>query len=605
MSINTDKKRLSQVQTLQDMQRDMKGNEMITVYQEPTEEYSKHYIYCALIPSAHIKKSLSVSTWDMEFSQDIPSGMISNKGGREVREYLRYGVDNGVEPLIIGRSFHRVRDDYREISEEFRLFHNLYHERKTDQYIKISEDGNEEETVAVVKSNYIQIRLKEIRQFLAIKEMHLAIQFIFSELSTYSLEELGFTESDNDRQRPDKLMRWMQRYGDLDGINNCRAFSRLVGKRIVEPLPKTKSGFWPFAEVSEQEYASFIIDVNESGDEIIYTSNPDELKTPADPGNIRGVDEEAPSYLTPVHFHKKVLDKYYHEPSKYTVEDSLLRCGSLWSMYIDNHHDDIVCAWLGDLGRDLPYSEQEHWCLYNIPPIGGVSKTYFARQIESQFANSDRPEHVFKRRYDDLQKVSQTHLGWQWLLPLHQADAHHLQSLRIPATDEQQDFDGMVLSLVKILIDSLNEKSLRKLIAVEKQEEFKNKSGLALLGAALHLNDLEGADVHIAFLRKLQNLRSSGSAHRKGKGYSKIAEYFDIENQSLRHVFANILNSASDTLDYFIVLVNSGRIREIIKRNEIKAAYAILDEMVGSVDSGATDASVNHDEVIYELQSKK
>ena len=37
----------------------------------------------------------------------------------------------------------------------------------------------------VVKSNYIQIRLKEIRQFLAIKEMHLAIQFIFSELSMH------------------------------------------------------------------------------------------------------------------------------------------------------------------------------------------------------------------------------------------------------------------------------------------------------------------------------------------------------------------------------------------------------------------------------------
>ena len=61
----------------------------------------------------------------------------------------------------------------------------------------------------------------------------------------------------------------------LSGITNYRAFSRLVGKRIVEPLPKTKSDFWPFAEVSEQEYASFIIDVNENGDEIIYTSNPD------------------------------------------------------------------------------------------------------------------------------------------------------------------------------------------------------------------------------------------------------------------------------------------------------------------------------------------
>ena len=72
------------------------------------------------------------------------------------------------------------------------------------------------------------------------------------------------------------------------------------------------------------------------------------------------------------------------------------------------------------------------------------------------------PEHIFKQRYDDLQKASQRQLGWQWLLPLHTADAHHLKSLRIPTTDEQRDFEAMVLSLTKILIDSLSEKSLMK-----------------------------------------------------------------------------------------------------------------------------------------------
>ena len=601
MSIDADKRRLAQVQTLQNMQRALKWSEMLTVYQACTEEYSKHYIYCALIPSPHIKEALSVSTWDMEFSQGMPSGMISNKGGREVREYLRYGVDNGVEPLIIDRSFHRLRDDYREISEEFRLFHDLYHDRKTDQYIKIDEDGNEE-VVAVVEPNSVHIRLKEIRQFLAIKDMHLTIQFIFSESSTRSLEELGLTAGDEDGQ--DGMMCWMQRYGDLDGIGNHKAFSRLVGKRFVEPLPKAKSGFWPFAEVSEQEYTSFIIDVNEDGDEITYTSNPDELKTPADPENIRGVDEDAPDYLTPVHFHKKVLDKYYHEPSKYTVEDSLLRCGSLWCMYIDNHHADIVCAWLGDLGRDLPYSEQKHWYQYNIPPTSGVSKTFFTRQLSAQFTNSNRPEHIFKQCYHDLQKASQTYLGWQWLLPLRTADAYHLQSLRIPATDEQRDFDGLVLSLAKILIDSLNEESLKKLIPCGKRKENKDKHGIPLLETALRMNGLGGADAHIAFLRKLQNLRSSGSAHRKGQNYLKIAEHFDVENQSLRHVFANILNSASDTLDYFIVLVNSGRIRKIIERNNREAADAIFKEIIGMAESDRTDASVNHDETIYELQSK-
>ena len=90
----------------------------------------------------------------------------------------------------------------------------------------------------------------------------------------------------------------------------------------------------------------------------------------------------------------------------------------------------------------------------------------------------------------------------------------------------------------------------------------------------------------------------------KGQNYLKIVKHFNVENQSLLHVFANILNSASDTLDYFIVLVNSGRIREIIKQNHRAAADAIFNEMIGMAESDRTDASINHDDVIYELETK-
>ena len=141
-----------------------------------------------------------------------------------------------------------------------------------------------------------------------------------------------------------------------------------------------------------------------------------------------------------------------------------------------------------------------------------------------------KPEHIFRQLYDELHEASQAQLGWQWLLPLCPADFHHLQSLRIFATDEQQDFDSLVLSLTKILIDSLNEKSLIKLIPFEKQEKYKNKRGIALLEAALHLNNLGGSGIHIDFLRKLQKLRSSGSAHGKGRTYLKIAEHFDTDS---------------------------------------------------------------------------
>ena len=120
----------------------------------------------------------------------------------------------------------------------------------------------------------------------------------------------------------------------------------------------------------------------------------------------------------------------------------------------------------------------------------------------------------------------------------------------------------------------------------------------------MHLNNLDGADVHIEFLWKLESLRSGRRADRKRKNYSKIAKHFDVENQSLQHVFANILNSASDTLDYFIALVNSGQIQEIFEKNQIAAGYAGFSDMIGIADFGSTDASVNHDDVIYELQSK-
>ncbi len=602
MNINKEKKRLLQADRLVEMQRALNSNETLTVYEayEDEEKRSKRHIYCALIPSAQIQETLAAPTWDLEISRGMPRGVTCNKHGELQREYLRYGVRNGVEPLIIDRNFDGLREDYREISEEFRLFHELYHDRKTDEYLKMDNVGNEE-VVVIVKPDKIEIRLKEIRQFLAIKEMHLAIQFIFSETSRHSLEELELQAGDENTQ--DELMCWMRRYGDK-GLTNRRAFSRLVGKKLVAPLPKAKSGFWPFAEETEKKYAEFIIGIDENGDNIISTSNPDQLKTPADPENIRGVAQEAPSYLTPVLFREKVLDKYYREPSKYSVEDSILRCGSLWCVYIDNHHKDNVCMWLGDLGRDLPYSEQQHWQLHNIPPTSGVSETYFDRQLGAQFKNSVMLEHIFERRYRDLQKVSQSHLGEEWLLPLRTEDAYHLQSLRIPATDEQRDFDEVVLSLTKILIDSLNEAYLKKMIPFDKREEFKDKRGIALLESALLINDIEGADVHIDFLRKLQRLRSSGSAHRKGQKYVTTAKNFGIEDRSLRDVFAEILKDAADVLDFFIALVKSGQFREIVEKNHIAAGYAIMEGMIGIADSGPADASVNHNDVIYKADKK-
>lgn len=383
MRIDVDRDRLSQAEILNWLRRDLKLTEMVTVYLSDSKDSHNHGIYCALVPFAQMERVLSSTSWDLSHGQGIPGAVVYHEGGEKRVVYLRYGDDDGIEPLVIDREFHGMRDDYKEICEEFRLFHRLYHDRKQDQYLKIDDDGNERR-VAVVEPNRIQIRLQEIRQFLAIKEMYLSIQFDCREHSKHSLEELGLTEG-GDNQR-EGLMCWGHHYGDFGGIGSHRAFSRLLGKRLIAPLPKSKSGFWGFAEEPQKKHIEFIIGVDENGDEITYTANPDAL------ANNFGANPHAPNYLMSVHFRKQVLDKYYQQPSKYSVEDSLLRCGSLWSMYLDNHHDDKVCAWLGDLGRDLPYEEQLHWRAHNIPPEGGVSATYFKRQLLAQFTDSDRSE---------------------------------------------------------------------------------------------------------------------------------------------------------------------------------------------------------------------
>ncbi len=593
MRISSDRARLSQKKTLESLRREPKLNEMVTVYQSVRNGPFIQFVNSALIPSDQVERALSTMYCNLKVDLGMPAAAESYRDGREITEYLRYGDENGREPLVIRRSFCEIRDDYFEISEEFRLFHNLYHNRKTDEYIKFDDDGNED-TVVVVKPGCIQIRLKEIRQFLAIKEMFLWIQYEFLEYSEHSLEELGLkggrTVEDDD------LLSWRLSRNDTRDVIPYQSLSQLLGNRLIQPLPKSKSGFPGFAEEPKEKHVEFIIDVDENGDEVSFTSDPDAL------ANHFGANPHAPYYLTPVHFRKAVLDKYYQQPSKYFVEDSLLRCGRLWIMAIDNQHDDKVCAWLGDLGRDLPYNERLHWKAHNVPPSGKMSDVFYKRQILAQEIDTDRPDLLFKERHDELKEACKEHLGWQLLQPLRSGDQHHLQSLRIPAANEQRDFDELVLSLTKILIDSLHVKRLNSLLSDERQEGV-GEGGIPLLEAVLTSRNVEDADKHIAFLRNLQSLRSSSSAHRKGRNYEKIAKRFDIEGQNLRDVFAGILWQALDFLNFLILLVRGGRV-ENADQNRAEEMYAILDEMIGSVDAGATDGSVNHDDLIYELRTK-
>ena len=556
MSIESDRERLSQAHNLEWIGRKLKATDMVTVYRRNSMEVRDDYfILSGLISLEQVEQVLSdtrIDNMEIESSCGMPDAFdCEAKDGKTQIKYLRYGNDKGIEPLIIRRSFSGIREDCYEISEEFRHFHDLYHDEKADKYIKIDDAGNEE-TVAIVTHDEVQIRLKEIRQFLAIKEMYLSILFEFSEYSTYSVEELGLNEIKQREFKREGFMCWG--YDRLNTPNRkFRSDSRLRGRRLIEPLPKSKSGFGSFAEKMEQ-YAEFIIDVDEYGDEVCHTCNPYKL------GDYPGENSDTAWKLTLVHFRKQVLDKYYNEPNKYNVSDSMVSCG-LWSMKIDNHHSsDKVCVFLDHLGIHLPYAEQLHWRAYNIPPEGGMSETFYRRMVKGEWASSDQPDILFKQSYEQLQKACDEHLDWQLLKPLSSGDQYRFQRLRVPVNDEQYHFDDLVQDLQTILIESINVKGLKQLLPEAERVNLKDKRSIEILGEILSFHSVEDADHRASFLQKLQTLRSKGSGHRKGSDYQKIANYFGVDSLGQREAFAEILKRALDTIDFLTSVVHSGKL---------------------------------------------
>ena len=276
MNSDNEKKRLSQEIQLERLLSEPKPTEMLIVYLSSYGNGTHNYgIHPALIPLDQKDKALESYSWDLSHESGIPGSCVYYENGEERPEYFRFGSDNGIEPLVICRNFHDARDGYQEVSEEFRFFHNLYHDRKNNRYIKISDDGNET-TIIEESDECIKIRLKELKQFLAIKDMCLSIQFDCREHTALSLDEINSEEGCEDNNG--ELFIWSLCYGDFGGMGGKhKAFSRLLGKKIILPFPKSKSGVYGFTKEEKKKYVDFVIDTDELGDEVSFNSNPDLL----------------------------------------------------------------------------------------------------------------------------------------------------------------------------------------------------------------------------------------------------------------------------------------------------------------------------------------
>lgn len=79
------------------------------------------------------------------------------------------------------------------------MFHNLFYDQRNNKYMKIDNRGNEEESI-IIEEEHIKVLLQHLKQFLAIKEMALAIYFDMDRFSALTIEDLNIDEVNRHHQ---------------------------------------------------------------------------------------------------------------------------------------------------------------------------------------------------------------------------------------------------------------------------------------------------------------------------------------------------------------------------------------------------------------------
>jgi hypothetical protein len=490
--------------------------------------------YCALIPKKYVEKFFEQNSWDFHIGDGAPT-VWQGWGPKSRLWYARFGQLTGIEPFVLHRSYLGQWESHLELSQEFRLYCNLFHDSRAGVYLAIDQNGDPEEVVRMSERE-VDVKLRYLHQFLAAKQMHLGLFYDGDAFTKETVEELGLTDGFKINYRENDIRYSLVVRENSVDAKRGRTWSRLLGKALIRCQPRT--GEAPFASRRKDSFCEFVIGCDDKGNPLKHSCDPEKLAS-------SGKNPGAPHFLTPVHFRRSVLQKYYDNPQKYDVTDGSVRCGGKWSLRIDNDRPDRVIVWLGDLGQGLTEAERLHWQHDNIVPEGGISRTSYLRNIQGMFADPKMPDLTFKHVYPTINEAWERRFSFLLFLPLQKRDEHVFKALRVPLDENRAEFDGQVLSLAKLLVDSLNADALQHQLV----SKVPNERSIAKLERWLKKRQLRGWEQHIQFLRNLQALRG-GSAHPKGDNYARAAKAFQLDERPLTEVGLLIFHRAVEWLNY-------------------------------------------------------
>jgi hypothetical protein len=191
-------------------------------------------IYCAFAPISKRQEAVRDPGWDVTKGDFRPGFSQYHENDEWVTTYLPGSVRGEYEPLILVREYYGVAPSTLELVEQFRLYHNLYWDELTSQYMQPHDDGTSSVAVKVTGTSRVDVRTKLLRQYQAARQLDLLL-FIDSVCLGEDGEQ---TPLDADWSTDVLRASRFSSKPETDGP----PFTRYLGTRVLSPPPIEKSG---------------------------------------------------------------------------------------------------------------------------------------------------------------------------------------------------------------------------------------------------------------------------------------------------------------------------------------------------------------------------
>jgi hypothetical protein len=474
---------------------------------------TKLFTFSALVSNSGecVKKLLTRADWEVESDFALPEFYTTSEDPNPRYDAHSEVSVNGMEfrPFVFWRYFHGYTPAAFELLQSFVLYHEAFWDREAKEYRRLDAAGDLHVVARLTEKGDEQIEWQidshHLKDYLAATSCYLVryhghMRWVGRDITA----DIG----GKSKTIPQK--EHMRRF-ELSLRTDCptqnyKSVAWLRGKDIIEPYPRPDERHIRSLTNSESpnDSVNFIVGRQADGKDVFLAPDGGE-------------------YLMPIFFKRQVLDKYYAEPKKFQVTEwSQVACLDLWGLPIDRSDEDLIQAWLGDLGRIL-YKEQLHWRESNVAPKGGITERRFRQDFCAEFVDvTGQSVHDFKSVFEHVQTVSQRHYGDSLFLALSEKDRGLYEALHVPTSDEPKAFDDQVHGLAKMTVDSLNVELLKRLAGTQIDND-RIKGSISLLEAWLRLSlAAEQFTPIIRPFRTLQGIRSASAAHRKGSELEAI-----------------------------------------------------------------------------------